>query len=350
MKFTAQIVADFLKGEIVGNANAEVNNVSKIEEGKPGTLAFLANPKYEHFLYTTEASIVLINNSFEPSQPVKATLIKVENAYEAFASLLDLYAQAKPRKTGIDPTASISPSAKIGENAYVGAFAVIGDDAVVGNNARIYPQVYVGDRVTVGDDCLFYPGVKIYEECKIGHRVTIHGGTIVGADGFGFAPQSDNQYKKIPQIGIVILEDDVEIGANVCVDRATMGATVVRRGAKIDNLVQVAHNVEIGENTVMAAQTGIAGSTKVGKDCMFGGQVGLAGHISIANGTKLGAQSGVLSSIKKEDQTLIGSPIIPITDYMKSSVLFRKLPLLSQQINKLERELDELKALLKDKK
>lgn len=350
MKFTAQIVAEFLQGEIVGNANAEVSNVSKIEEGKPGTIAFLANPKYEHYLYTTEASIVLVNKSFEPSQEVKTTLIKVENAYEAFASLLDLYVQSKPRKSGIHPTAVISESATVGENAYIGAYAVIGDNAVVGNNARIYPHVCIGDRVTVGDDCIFFSGVNIYEECRIGHRVTIHGGSVIGADGFGFAPQSDNQYKKIPQIGIVILEDDVEIGANTCIDRATMGATVIHRGAKLDNLVQIGHNVEVGANTVMAAQTGIAGSTKIGSDCMFGGQVGIAGHINIANGSKIGAQAGILSTIKQENQTLIGSPVMPIGDFMKSSVLFKKFPQISQRVNSLEKELAELKALLSEKK
>lgn len=350
MKFTAQIVAEFLQGEIVGNANAEVSNVSKIEEGTPGTIAFLANPKYEHYLYTTEASIVLVNKTFEPSQEVKATLIKVENAYEAFASLLDLYVQSKPRKSGIHPTAVISESATVGENAYIGAYAVIGDNAVVGNNARIYPHVCIGDRVTVGDDCIFFSGVNIYEECRIGHRVTIHGGSVIGADGFGFAPQSDNQYKKIPQIGIVILEDDVEIGANTCIDRATMGATVIHRGAKLDNLVQIGHNVEVGANTVMAAQTGIAGSTKIGSDCMFGGQVGIAGHINIANGSKIGAQAGILSTIKQENQTLIGSPVMPIGDFMKSSVLFKKFPQISQRVNSLEKELAELKALLNEKK
>lgn len=349
MKFTAQIVAEFLQGEIIGNASVEVNNVSKIEEGKPGTIAFLANPKYENYLYSTEASIVLINKTFTPSQEVKATLIKVENAYEAFASLLDLYVQSKPRKTGIDPTAAISPTASIGENAYIGAYAVIGDNVVIGNNARIYPHVCIGDRVAVGDDCIFYPGVKIYEECQIKNRVTIHGGSIIGADGFGFAPQSDNQYKKIAQIGIVILEDDVEIGANACVDRATMGATVISKGAKLDNLVQIGHNVEVGANTVMAALTGIAGSTKIGSDCMFGGQVGIAGHISIANGTKIGAQAGVLATIKQENQVLIGSPTMPVGDFMKSSVLFKKFPQFSQRINTLEKELAELKALLKEK-
>jgi len=349
MKFTAQIVAEFLQGEIVGNPSVEVNNVSKIEEGKPGTIAFLANPKYEHYIYSTEASIVLVNKTFVPTNEVKATLIKVENAYEAFASLLELYAQSKPRKSGIDATAIISASAVVGENAYIGAYSVVGDNVVIGNNVHIHPHVCIGDRVTIGDDSTFFPGVKIYEECQIGNRVTIHGGSIIGADGFGFAPQSDNQYKKIAQIGIVILEDDVEIGANTCVDRATMGATIIRRGVKLDNLVQIGHNVEVGENTVMAALTGIAGSTKIGRDCMFGGQVGIAGHITIANGTKIGAQAGILSSIKPENQVLIGSPVMPVSDFMKSSVLFRKFPQISQRINSLEKELAELKALLKEK-
>jgi UDP-3-O-[3-hydroxymyristoyl] glucosamine N-acyltransferase len=349
MKFTAKIVAEFLHGEVKGNPDTEVSSVSKIEEGTPGTLAFLANPKYTHHLYTTKASIVLVNRDFVLDKPVEATLILVDNAYESFASLLDLYAQSKPRKSGIHPTAIISPSAQVGENAYIGAYAVIEDGAVIGNNVSIYPHVYVGDKVRIGNDCTFYSGVKIYEECVLGNRITIHAGTIIGADGFGFAPQNDHQYKKVPQIGNVLIEDDVEIGANTCVDRSTMGSTIIRRGVKLDNLIQIAHNVEIGKNTVIAGSTAVAGSTKVGSDCMIGGHVSISGHISIANGTKIGGKAGVNSSIEKENQTLIGAPAIPFVNFMKSSVLFNKFPQIYQQINKMEKELAELKKTVENK-
>lgn len=344
MEFTAKMIAEFLQGQVVGNPDVKVNSVSKIEEGKPGTLAFLANPKYEDYLYTTKASIVLVNQTFEPQKNVEATLIKVADAYQAFAALLDLYVQSKPKKKGVDAQSSISASAKYGENAYIGAFAFIGNNVSIGNNAQIYPQVYIGDNVNIGDNVTLYPGVRIYEECKLGNQVTIHAGAVIGADGFGFAPNSDNNYKKIPQIGNVVIEDFVEIGANATIDRATMGSTIVRKGVKLDNLIQVAHNVEIGENTVMAAQTGIAGSTKVGKNCMFGGQVGLAGHITIADGVKIAAQAGIMSSLKVENEVVIGAPAFGYSDYMKSYVVFKQLPQLTKKIAQLEKELAELKA------
>ena len=346
MKYSAKQIAGFLKGEIVGDANVEVSNVSKIEEGKPGTIAFLANPKYNPYLYTTDASIVLVNRTLLVEQPVKATMIKVDDAYKAFASLLEMVAsQMIPVKSGIEKESYLSKKAKVGKNLYLGAFAYVADGAVIGNNVQIYPQSYIGDGVEVGDNTVIYPGVKIYHGCKIGSNCTIHAGAVIGADGFGFAPQSeDNVYKKIPQIGIVIIEDNVELGAQVTVDRATMGQTIIRKGVKLDNMVHVAHNVEIGENTVMAAQTGIAGSSKIGRDCMFGGQVGIAPHVSIANGVKLGAKSGVNATISVDNSVMIGAPVMNYSDFMKSQVMIRKLPEINKQINELERQLKELKS------
>jgi UDP-3-O-[3-hydroxymyristoyl] glucosamine N-acyltransferase len=341
MKFKAKVIAEFLKGQIEGDPEAEVTDISKIEEGMPGTLSFLSNPKYEKYIYETQASIVLVNKDFKPDNPVKATLIRVENAYESFASLLELYQQAKPPKTGIHKFASIHENVKLGENIYVGEYTVIENNAVIGSNVKIYPQVYIGENVIIGDNTLIYPGVKIYEGCRIGKNCVLHGGVIIGADGFGFAPQSDNNYRKIPQIGIVILEDDVEIGANTCVDRATMGSTIIHRGVKLDNLIQIAHNVEIGENTVMAAQTGIAGSTKIGKNCMFAAQVGLVGHINVGNNVKLGGQSGILKDIK-DGEILQGSPAIPFKDFWKSSAIFIKLPELRHQLMQLEQEIKNI--------
>lgn len=349
MKFTASAIAAFLKGNVEGNPDVEVNNISRIEEGKPGTLAFLANPKYEKYIYETAASIVLVNKDFKPERLVSATLIRVENAYEAFASLLDMYQQAKPQKKGISEKAGINPSAVLGENLYIGDFAVVEQNARIGNNVKIYPQVYVGDGVEIGEGSVIYSGVKIYEGCKVGKNCTIHSGSVIGADGFGFAPQEDSNYRKVPQIGIVILEDNVEIGANTCIDRATMGATIVRKGVKLDNLIQIAHNVEVGQNTVMAAQTGIAGSTKIGKDCMFGGQVGIVGHISIADGVKIAAQSGIIKDVTKEGEVLQGSSAIPFKDYWKSYLIFTKLPELRQQVIQMERSLKELREKFESK-
>lgn len=342
MEFTAQVIAGFLNGTVEGDANAKVNDVSKIEEGKPGTLCFLSNPKYEKYLYTTEASIVIVNNSLQLTSPVSATLIRVPDAYQAFAALLELYNSARPQKTGIEQPSAIAGSAKIGENVYVGAFSYISDNVNLGNNVKIYPQSFIGDNVTIGDNTTIFAGVKIYHNCKIGSNCIIHSGTIIGADGFGFAPQSeDNNYKKIPQIGNVIIEDYVEIGANATVDRATMGSTVIRKGVKLDNLVHIAHNVEIGENTVMAAQCGIAGSTKIGRDCMLGGQVGVAPHLTVANGVKLGAKSGVNSSLKKENEIVIGSPVQNYSDFMKCYVVFRRLPELKNDLDTIKKKLNQ---------
>lgn len=343
MEFSAKQIAQFVQGVIEGDENATVNTFAKIEDGKPGAISFLSNPKYTHYIYDTESSIVLVDKSVELEKPTKATLIKVDNAYECVAKLLQLYESMKPKKTGIDSLAFISPSAKIGENVYIGAFAYIGDNVVIGDGCQIYPNVVICENAMVGNDCLFYPNVTIYHDCHVGNRVTLHAGSVVGSDGFGFAP-SENGYDKIPQIGIVTIEDDVEIGANTCIDRSTMGSTFVRKGVKLDNLVQIAHNTDIGANTVMSAQVGIAGSTKVGQWCMFGGQVGIAGHITIGNKVFLGAQSGVPSSLK-DNQTLIGTPPMEKLPYFKSQAIFQKLPDLYKQIQKLQKEVDELKKL-----
>ena len=343
MEFTASTIAGFLKGDIIGNPEIKVNTIAKIEEGQPGALSFLANPKYEHYLYGTKSSIVLVNKSFVPSAKVNATMIKVENAYEAFASLLRLVDQSRPRKKGIHPTAIIETSAKVGSDVYIGPYTYIGENCMIGDGCSVYPQVYIGDNTKLGNNCTINPGVKIYHDCVIGEGCIIHAGSVIGSDGFGFAPQSDNEYKKIPQLGNVVLEDHVEIGANVTIDRATMGSTFIRRGVKLDNLIQIGHNVEIGENTVMAAQTGISGSTKVGKNCMFGGQVGLAGHIKIANGTKIGAQGGILGDVKEENSVIIGSPAIELKQFLRSSVIFKKLPEMKVKLDSLEKEVESLK-------
>lgn len=343
MEFNAATIAGFLKGEIEGNPEIKVNTIAKIEEGHAGALSFLANPKYEHYIYTTKSSIVLVNRSFVPSARIDATLIRVENAYEAFASLLRLVDQARPRKKGIHQSAVIEPTAKIGTDVYIGPFAYIGENCVIGDGCALYPHVYIGDNTKIGKDSILNSGVKIYHECIVGEGCIIHAGTVIGSDGFGFAPQSENEYMKIPQLGNVILEDHVEIGANVTIDRATMGSTIIRKGVKLDNLIQVGHNVEIGENTVMAAQTGISGSTKVGKNCMFGGQVGLAGHIKIANGTKIGAQAGILGEIKEENTAIIGSPAIDLKQFLRSSVIFKKLPEMKTKLDSLEKEVESLK-------
>lgn len=344
MEFTAEMIAGFLGGEIVGNPAAKVWTIAKIEEGQDGALAFLSNPKYEHFIYETKATIVMVNKDFEPQQPVSATMIKVADAYAAFARLLDLYMANKPRKTGISTLAFVSPSATVGENAYVGEFAVIGENVTIGKNAQIYPQVYVGDNVKIGDDVILYPGVKIYEECVLGNHVTLHGGVVIGADGFGFAPQPNGEFKKIPQIGNVILEDWVEIGANTCVDRATMGSTIVHRGVKLDNLIQIAHNVQVGENCVFASQVGVAGSVKIGRNCMFGGQVGVSGHISIADRVQVASQSGIANNVKNEGEVLMGYPAYHASSYQRSFAVFKSLPEMRMTLAKLEKEVAKLKA------
>ena len=343
MEFTVATIAGFLKGEIEGNADIKVNTIAKIEEGQTGALSFLSNPKYEHYLYITKSSVVLVNKSFVPAQKVEATLIRVENAYEAFASLLRLVDQARPRKKGIHATAIIESTAKIGSDVFIGPYAYIGENCIIGDGCSIYPHVYIGDNTKLGNDCTINPGVKIYHDCILGDGCTIHAGTVIGSDGFGFAPQSESEFMKIPQLGNVVLEDHVEIGANVTIDRATMGSTFIRRGVKLDNLIQIGHNVEVGENTVMAAQTGISGSTKIGKNCMFGGQVGLSGHLKIANGTKIGAQGGILGDVKDENTTIIGSPAIELRQFLKSSVLFKRLPEMKLKIDSIEKEIESLK-------
>ncbi len=344
MEFSAQQIAAFLNGTVEGDPDVKVSNFSKIEEGKIGTLTFLANPKYEHYIYNTKASIVLVNNDFTPSGIVPATLIRVDNAYASLAMLLNMVEQSKKKENGIDSTAFIAKSASVDENAYIGAFAYIGNNAKVGKNCRIYPYAYIGDNVIIGDNTVLYPHVTIYEGCVVGCNCILHAGSVVGSDGFGFAPEGET-YKKIPQLGNVVIEDDVEIGANTTIDRAVMDSTILRRGVKLDNLVQIAHNVEVGENTVMAAQVGIAGSVKIGKHCMFGGQVGLAGHIKIADHVNFGAQSGVISDIK-EATTVLGAPAIPAKNFMRSSAIFGRLPEMYRTIGQLQREIEELKKEL----
>ena len=346
MEFTAKQIADLIQGKVEGNEQATVRTFAKIEEGVPGAISFLSNPKYTHYIYETKSSVVLVNEDAVFEKPVSTTLIRVKNAYECVAKLLQFYESAKPRKTGIDPLASISPKATIGEEVYIGAFAVIGDGAVIGNGSQIYPHVVIGDGVTIGANCVLYANVTIYQGCKLGNNVTIHAGAVIGADGFGFAPNAEG-YDKIPQIGIVVIEDDVEIGANTCVDRSTMGQTIIHKGVKLDNLIQVAHNCEIGENTVMSAQVGMAGSTKIGKWCMVAGQAGFAGHIHIGDQTLVGAQAGLMKDTKPGDKVM-GSPAINHLTYMKSRALDPKLPEMYRQITALQRELNELKENLKD--
>lgn len=342
MEFTAKQIADFIGGRVEGNENASVHTFAKIEEGQAGAISFLSNPKYTHYLYETLSSIVLVNEDLELEQEVKPTLIRVKNAYEAVAKLLQLYESMKPKKTGIDPLAFVSPKATLGKDVYVGAFACIGDEAVVGDGSQIYPHVVIGDGVKMGEKCLIYPNVTIYQGCKLGNNVTIHAGSVIGADGFGFAPNAEG-YDKIPQIGIVIIEDNVEIGANTCVDRSTMGATIIRKGVKLDNLIQVAHNCEVGENTVMSAQVGMAGSTKIGSWCMVGGQAGFAGHIQVADKTFVGAQCGVISNTKGNEQ-LIGSPAMDPKVFFKAQAVMKKLPEIYRELGALRKEIEELKA------
>lgn len=341
MEFTAKQVADFIQGKIEGDENAKINTFAKIEEGVPGAISFLSNPKYTHYIYDTQSSVVLVNEDVELTQPVKATLIRVKNAYECVAKLLQLYQSMMPKKTGISPQAFVSASAKIGKDCYVGAFAYIGEGVVIGDNTQIHPNVVIEDGAKLGAGCIIYPNVTIYNGCKLGNNVTIHAGSVIGADGFGFAPNTEG-YDKIPQIGIVTIEDNVEIGANTCVDRSTMGTTIIRKGVKLDNLVQIAHNVEVGENTVMSAQVGIAGSTKIGKWCMFGGQVGIAGHATIGDKTFLGAQSGVPGNIKG-NVTLIGTPPTAPKAYFKQIAITRKLPEIYKKVIELEKQIEELK-------
>ncbi len=339
MEFTASQIAGILYGSIEGNPDVKVSGLSKIEEGKPGTMTFLANMKYAHHLYTTAASIVVINQDFIPSQPFSGTLIKVADAYSAFAKLLEMFNRTESIKKGISAQTSIAGTAVIGENPTIAEFSVIGENAVLGNNVVIYPQVYIADRVKIGDHTILYPGVKIYRDCEVGSNCTLHSGVVIGSDGFGFAPQSDNNFQKVPQTGNVILEDNVEVGSNTTIDRATLGSTIIRKGVKLDNLIQVAHNVEIGENTVIAAQTGISGSTKIGRNCMIGGQVGIVGHLTIADNVKIGAQSGVEGNITQEGMTVLGSPAIDIKKARKNYIHWRNFDDLVRIIYRLEKQM-----------
>jgi UDP-3-O-[3-hydroxymyristoyl] glucosamine N-acyltransferase len=336
MKFTAGQIAGILDGEVFGNPDAEVYKLAKIEEGTEGSLTFLANTKYSNYLYSTNATIVIVNKSYELEKEVKATLIKVDDAYSSFSKLLEYYNQIKLMKSGIEQPSVISDGVTYGDDLYLGSFCYIGKNVRIGNNVKIYPNSFIGDNVTIGDNCVFFAGVRVYSESEIGNYVTIHSGTIIGSDGFGFAPQEDGSYSKIPQIGNVVIEDHVEIGSCSTVDRATLGTTYIRRGAKLDNQIQVAHNVEIGENTVIAAQTGIAGSTKIGKNCLIGGQVGIAGHITIGDRVKIQAQSGIGKSLK-DGEVVQGSPAFNYGDFAKSFVHFRNLPKIVNEIEELKK-------------
>lgn len=342
MQFTAEMIAGFLGGTVEGDRNAAVSEFAKIEEGRPGALSFLSNPKYEHHIYGSESSIVIVNDSFAPKKPVKATLVKVPDAYGAFAKLLELYAANKPRKGGISDKADVSPEASLGEGCYVGAFAVIESGVKVGSNVSIYPHAYIGDGVRLGDNVTVYSGATIYEGCVIGSNVTVHAGAVIGADGFGWAPGANGEYGKIPQIGNVVIEDNVDIGANTCIDRATMGSTIIKRGVKLDNLVQVGHNVVIGENTVAAALVGIAGTSKVGRSVMLGGQVGIAGHLNVGDRAQVGSKSGVSNDVP-EGAAYFGYPAMPVTKHHRSHAVFRSLPDLSRTVGRLEKEIAKLK-------
>jgi UDP-3-O-[3-hydroxymyristoyl] glucosamine N-acyltransferase len=342
MKFTAEQIAGILDGEIMGNPLAQVYKLAKIEEGVEGSLTFLSNQKYQNYIYSTNASIVIVNKTFIPEREINTTLIKVDDAYASFSKLLEYYNQVKLMKSGIEQPSFISENVIYGTDLYLGSFAYIGKNVTIGNNVKIYPNTFIGDNVTIGDNCLFYAGVRIYSETEIGSGCIFHSGTIIGSDGFGFAPLEDGTFSKIPQIGNVIIENNVEIGACSTIDRATLGSTIIRKGAKLDNQIQVAHNVEIGENTVIAAQTGIAGSTKIGSNCMIGGQVGIAGHLVIGNNVRIQAQSGVGSNIK-DDEKLQGSPAIGYNDFFKSYVHFKNLPKIVSEIETLKKKITQNK-------
>ncbi len=348
MQFTAQQIATLIQGKLEGDPDAKVSDVARIEEAVSGSLSFISNPKYEEYLYTSKASIIIVNESLEIREPVAPTLVRVKDAYGGFAFLLEKYDEmiSGGTKTGIEQPSYISVTATIGKDVYVGAFSYIGDNVVIGNGVKIYPGCYIGNNVTIKENAKIYSGVKIYDECHLGARVVLHSGTVIGGDGFGFAPQPDGSYKKIPQIGNVIIEDDVEIGTNTTIDRATMGSTVIKQGVKLDNLIQIAHNVEIGAHTVIASQTGISGSAKIGSYCVIGGQVGMVGHIHLADGTKINAQSGISKSVDKPGVTLNGSPAFEYKSSLKSQAIFRNLPELQQRLQKMEDTIQELTALL----
>jgi UDP-3-O-[3-hydroxymyristoyl] glucosamine N-acyltransferase len=343
MKFTAEQIAGILEGEVVGNPNAEVSKLSKIEEGEVGSLTFLSNPKYQNFIYTTQASVTIVNNTFVPESALTTTLIKVDDAYVAFTKLLEFYNQVKLNKTGIEQPSFIDETAQYGTDLYLGSFSYIGKNVILGNNVKIYPNSYIGDNAVIGDNVTIFAGVTIYSESVIGTNCTIHSGTIIGSDGFGFAPNPDGTYTKIPQIGNVVIEDNVEIGANTTIDRATMGSTFIRKGVKLDNQIQVGHNVEIGENTVIAAQTGIAGSTKIGKNGMIGGQVGFAGHITVGNNIKIKAKSGITKNTK-DGETLQGSLAFGNKEFSKSYVHFKNLSTIVSELEELKKEILNLKT------
>ena len=341
MQFTAEMIAGLLNGTVVGDKNATVSTVSSIDGGKSGSLAYLTNPKYEQFVYTTEASIVLVDNSFEPKEEVKTTLIKVENVGQCVLSLLEMYNATRPRKTGVSKLASISEEATLGSDCYVGDFCVIERGAKIGDNVQLYPQCYVGDNVTIGEGTKIYPGVKIYEGCIIGKNCILHSGVVIGADGFGFAPREDGSFAKIPQLGNVIIEDNVELGANTCIDRAKTDSTIIRNGVKLDNLIQIGHNVEVGANTVMSAQVGIAGTSKVGSNCFVADQVGIADHVTVGNAVKIGSKSGIDKDIP-DGEIRFGYPALPGIQYHRSFAIFRQLPDLSQKVRELEKRIAKI--------
>lgn len=344
MQFTAKQIAGFIDGKIEGNPDVAVSSFGKLEEATEGQLAFLANPKYEDYLYTTKASVIIINSTLEVEKEIDATLIRVPDAYSSFAVILTEYAKmARANLTGIQQPVYIAPTARMGENVFIGAFAYLGENVIIGNNVKIYPQVYLGDNVTVDDGSLLYPGVVIHHDCVIGKNVSIHAGCVIGGDGFGFAPQSDGSFKKVPQIGNVVVEDHVEIGANTAIDRATIGSTVIKSGVKLDNLIQIAHNVEVGNNTVIAAQSGVSGSTKIGKNVMIGGQAGIVGHIQIADGSKINAQSGVGKSMKIPNTSVTGSPAFDYAHALRSQILSRNLPALEKRVKELEQLVEKMK-------
>lgn len=337
MQYTAEDLSKVLNGTIEGDPSVTVSSFSKIEEGRPGTISFLANPKYAQYIYGSQSSIVLVGKDFHPEEPVKATLIKVDDPYIAFASLLELYTKSLNKKTGIAKTAVLGSNVKTGGNVFIGENVVIGDNVIIGDGCQIFANSFIGDNVKIGNYCLFYSGINIYHSCEIGIGVTLHSGVVIGADGFGFAPQTNDEFKKVAQIGNVIIEDHVEVGANTTIDRATLGSTIIRKGVKLDNLIQVAHNVEIGENTVIASQTGISGSTKVGANCMIGGQVGLAGHLTIGNNVRIAAQAGIGNNVK-DNEVIMGSPAFYAGDYKKSYVFFRRLPQIVRRLEALEKK------------
>ena len=346
MKFLASQIAALLNGIVEGNPNEEVWNVAKIEEGAPGMLSFLANPKYIPYIYETKSSIVIVNKDFVADKPITATLIRVDDAYASFAKLLAFYDQMSQDKKGVSSLAFVSSSAKFGENLYLGEFAFIGENVTIGNNVKVYPQVYIGDGSVIGDNTTLYPGVRLYRNTVVGKRCIIHAGAVIGADGFGFAPQEDGHYEKIPQVGNVVIADDVEIGANTTIDRSTMGSTHIHKGVKLDNLVHLAHNVEVGENSALAAQVGVSGSTHLGKNCVVGGQTGFVGHLHIADGSKFGGQCGVMGSIKEQNQEFMGTPIQPLKQYLVSNARFRHIDEMARKIDALEKELAQLKSSL----